>query len=138
MTLALPAEGGCQCGAIRYRLTGEPEWLAVCHCTNCKRQSGGAFSMSLRMRAADVQLSSGEPKRWTLLSDDGSRAKICHFCATCGVRLWHEHPEAGAFHVKPGTLDDTSQLVPRYEGWTIRKLPWLTISGLKASFNTQP
>jgi hypothetical protein len=35
MSLALPSEGGCQCGEIRYRLTGEPVWLAVCHCNDC-------------------------------------------------------------------------------------------------------
>ena len=41
MSSALPSEGGCQCGEIRYRLTGEPVWLAVCHCNDCKMQSGG-------------------------------------------------------------------------------------------------
>jgi len=48
MSLALPSEGGCQCGEIRYCLTGEPVWLAVCHCNDCKSQSGGVFGMSLR------------------------------------------------------------------------------------------
>ena len=48
MALTLPCEGGCQCGEIRYRLTGAPLWLTVCHCNECKRQSGGAFGMSRR------------------------------------------------------------------------------------------
>ena len=65
MSLALPSEGGCQCGEIRYRLTVEPVFLAVCHCNDCKMQSGGVFGMSLRMREADVKLISGEPKCWT-------------------------------------------------------------------------
>jgi len=138
MTFALPAEGGCQCGEIRYRLTGPPEWLAVCHCMNCQRQSGAAFSMSLRMRAPDVQLVSGEPKRWSLLSDDGKRTKICHFCATCGIRVWIGQAGSGFLHVKPGTLDDPSQLAPRFEGFTRSKHPWVTITGLEASFVTQP
>jgi hypothetical protein len=78
MTITLPAEGRCQCGEIRYRLTGERERLAVCHCTICKRRSGAAFSMSLRMRAADVQLLSGETKRWILLpmTASGRRSAI--------------------------------------------------------------
>ena len=54
MPLVIPAEGGCQCGEVRYRLIGEPIFLAVCHCTDCKHQSGSAFGMSLRMRKADV------------------------------------------------------------------------------------
>jgi hypothetical protein len=71
MSLALPSEGGCQCGEIRYRLTGEPVWLAVCHCNDCKSQSGGVFGMSLRMREADVRLVSGEPKCWTRPAENG-------------------------------------------------------------------
>jgi hypothetical protein len=136
MQFALPSDGGCQCGEIRYRLIGEPVWLAICHCNDCKRQSGGVFSMSLRMHKTDVALLSGEPKRWTLNSDSGNW-KICYFCGTCGIRLWHEPFGSGFLHVKPGTLDDSSQLAPRYEGWTKRKVPWLTIDGLQASFEEQ-
>jgi hypothetical protein len=129
MSLALPSEGGCQCGEIRYRLTGEPVWLAVCHCNDCKMQSGGVFGMSLRMREADVKLISGEPKCWTRPSENGGRAKNCYFCGTCGIRLWHTGG-SGFLSIKPGTLDDSSLLAPRYEGWTKRKAPWLTIDGL--------
>jgi hypothetical protein len=137
MKLALPSEGGCQCGEIRYRITGEPVWLTVCHCNECKRQSGGAFGMSLRMREADVKLICGEPKRWVRPSDNAGPV-ICHFCGTCGTRLLHERAGSGFLRIKPGTLDDPSQLSPRFEGWTKRKAPWLTIEGLEASFEGQP
>ena len=135
MPFVVPSEGGCQCGEIRYRLVGEPVWLAVCHCSDCKRQSGGTFGMSLRVQKADVKLIKGEPKCWTGVSDNGN-PKYCYFCGTCGNRLWHTGG-FGFLSVKPGTLDDPSQLAPRYEGWTIRKVPWLTIAGLEASFETQ-
>ena len=137
MSLALPSEGGCQCGEIRYRLTGEPVFLAVCHCNDCKMQSGGVFGMSLRMREVDVKLISGEPKCWTRPAENGGRAKYCYFCGTCGIRLWHTGG-LGFLSIKPGTLDDSSQLAPRYEGWTKRKVPWLTIGGLEVSYDTQP
>ena len=93
--------------------------------------------MSLRMREADVQLISGEPKCWTLPSEDGGRGKNCYFCGTCGIRLWHTGG-LGFLSIKPGTLDDSSLLAPRYEGWTKRKAPWLTIDGLEVSHHTQP
>ena len=48
-----------------------PVWLAVCHCTECKRQSGSAFGMSLRTHGADVKLTRGEPKHWNRPSDRG-------------------------------------------------------------------
>ncbi len=137
MSLALPAEGGCQCGEVRYRITGQPIWLTVCHCNECKRQSGGAFGMSLRMRTADVTLIRGSPKRWTRPSDYGDPV-ICRFCGTCGTRLWHEPAASGFLHIKPGTLDDPSNLAPRFEAWTKRKANWLTITGLEASFDLQP
>ena len=116
MPLVIPSEGGCQCGEIRYRLIGEPIFLGVCHCTDCKHQSGSAFGMSLRMRKADVELLQGAPKQWTTRSDNGN-PKICVFCGTCGTRLWNGPGPLGNLSVKPGTLDDPSQLAPRYEGY---------------------
>jgi hypothetical protein len=106
MAFVIPSEGGCQCGEIRYRLVGEPVWLAVCHCNDCKRQSGAVFGMSLRMHKTDVKLIIGQPKCWTGLSDSGS-VKHCYFCGTCGNRLWHEPAGSGFLHIKPGTLDDS-------------------------------
>ncbi|MBV9964114.1 MAG: GFA family protein, partial [Alphaproteobacteria bacterium] len=117
MPFVIPAEGGCQCGEIRYRLIGQPIFLGVCHCTDCKQQSGSAFGMSLRMRKADVELLQGAPKQWTARPDNGN-PKICVFCGTCGTRLWNGPGPLGNLSVKPGTLDDPSQLAPRYEGWT--------------------
>jgi hypothetical protein len=92
--------------------------------------------MSLRMHEADVKLISGVPKRWTRPSDFGGLVN-CFFCGTCGTRVWHQPAGSGFLHIKPGTLDDASQLAPRYEGWTKRKVPWLMIDGLEASFEEQ-
>jgi len=133
----LLAEGGCQCGAIRYRLNGEPVFLTVCHCSECKRQSGSAFGMSLRMRWSDVAVT-GETKRWTRQADSGA-VVVCAFCPICGTRVWHEPSEAPGFvHIKPGTLDDFSALAPKYESWTLRKSPWLHFDGIEASFEKMP
>jgi hypothetical protein len=137
MSLNLPAEGGCQCGQVRYRLTGAPVWLTICHCNECKRQSGGAFGMSLRVREADVALLQGQPKRWSRPSDHGGDVDCC-FCPDCGTRLWHTPVGSGFTHIKPGTLDDPSQVTPRYEAWTKRKAPWLVVTGLDRSFEGQP
>jgi hypothetical protein len=93
--------------------------------------------MSLRTHDADVRLIGGKPKRWSRSADSGDLV-ICYFCGTCGTRLWHEPAGSGFLHIKPGTLDDPSQLAPRFEAWTKRKASLLTIEGLEASFETQP
>jgi hypothetical protein len=92
--------------------------------------------MSLRMRSQDVTLLKGRLKQWTRPSDKGGDV-ICHFCPTCGNRVWHEPADTGFLHLKPGTLDDPAAVKPSFEGWTKRKAPWLSLSGLKASFEEQ-
>jgi hypothetical protein len=136
LSLSLPAEGGCQCGEIRYRLTGGPVFLTICHCRECKRQSGSAFGMSLRMRWNDVQVT-GKPRTWARLADGGQEV-VCAFCETCGTRVWHDPAAPGFVHIKPGTLDDFSTLAPAYESFTVRKSSWLHLDGIKASFERMP
>jgi hypothetical protein len=86
MTIA--RDGGCQCGHLRYRIEGEPIGLVVCHCTECQRQSGSAFGMSLAIPSAAFRLLAGELARFTVVADSG-RSKICSFCPECGCRIHH-------------------------------------------------
>jgi hypothetical protein len=120
-----PRGGGCQCGSVRYHLEGEPVGLAVCHCTECQRQSGSAFGMSLAVPRNTFRLLSGELKRSLLLCDSG-RTEHCAFCPTCGTRIYHQVMEP-VLSIKAGTLDDTSWLSPAAHYWTRRKQPWVLI-----------
>src|SRR5262245_11006319 len=118
-------DGGCQCGGVRYRVEGEPLALAVCHCTECQRQTGSAFGMSLALPASGFQLLSGELKTFSVRCDSG-RTKQCAFCPACGTRIYHQ-VAASALSLKPGTLDDTSWLRPKSHYWTKRRQPWVVI-----------
>ena len=122
--MARSMEGGCQCGSLRYRLDGEPLGLAICHCTECQRQSGSAFAMSLTVPKESFRLLSGELKTFTTLCDSG-RTKECAFCPSCGTRIYHQG-EAG-MSIKAGTLDETSGLHPDAHYWTKSKQPWVPI-----------
>ena len=130
-------EGGCQCGAVRYRLEGEPRFLAVCHCKECQRQSGSAFGMSLILPESDVVIT-GELKVFTRETDSGRRI-ACAFCPECGVRIYHR-PEylEGVLNLRAGTLDDTSGLVPQLHAWTKSKQDWLTLPEGTPTHETQP
>ncbi len=120
-------EGGCQCGAVRYRVVGEPVVLAVCHCSECQRQSGSAFGMSLIVPKKSFQILSGETKTFTRKADSGREVE-CVFCPECGTRVYHVPGLPGDnLNIKPGTLDDRSWLVPAVHVWTRSKQPWVPI-----------
>lgn len=118
-------DGGCQCGSVRYRIEGEPLDLVVCHCTECQRQSGSAFGMSLAVRAKDFRLTTGTLKSFTVTCDSG-RLKTCTFCPDCGCRIYHQTDPRG-MSVKAGTLDDRTTLRPTAHYWTARKQPWVVV-----------
>ncbi len=124
--VTLPITGGCQCGTIRYEVDGEPRQVVACHCTDCQRQSGSAFGMTMVVDEAAFRVTEGESKTFASTSATG-RAKLGAFCPDCGTRIYHK-PEwrRGTISVKPGTLDDTSWLRPQVHLWTSRKQGWVT------------
>ena len=130
--------GGCQCGAIRYEITGAPKRTVVCHCTDCQRQSGAAFGMTLVVAEDDFRIVQGAVKTYASTSEAG-RDKLGAFCPDCGTRIYHK-PEwrKGTYSVKPGTLDDTRGLTPDMHLWTSSKQPWVTIPDNVEAYEKQP
>jgi len=130
-------EGGCQCGGIRYRINDEVSRVAICHCSECQRQSGSAFGMSLPVAKNKLEVR-GTLKTFTRSADSG-RKLVCAFCPDCGTRIYHEPGYAqGIVNIKPGTLDDTSLLRPTIEVWAERKHAWVTLASEIASHSKQP
>lgn len=130
--------GGCQCGRVRYEISGPMLELYVCHCLECRRQSASAFGISAIFRAGDFRLVQGAPQSWSRLADSG-RSVHCHFCPDCGSRLWHSdlaaEPEVS---VKGGSLDDPPDLGQAIHIWTSRKLPGLIIPPDARNFPGEP
>ena len=114
--------GGCQCGAIRFEVTGAPERVYCCHCTECRRQSASAFGISAIYRPDALRLVRGEPREWSRPAAGGG-SLACRFCPDCGSRVWHEG--RGTISVKGGALDDPPE--PRSHIWVSRKLPWVVL-----------
>jgi hypothetical protein len=117
--------GQCQCGEIRYHVTGTPVTLFACHCTECQRQSASAFGMALWIKGGTIQLLCGELRRWIRNTPSGKQME-CSFCPTCGTRLFHQIlGQNEYFSIKPGTLDDTGWLNPAGHIWTQLAQPWV-------------
>ena len=72
-------EGVCQCGTVRYRLKASPLSVYNCHCKDCQRYSGAAWSMSMIVRNEDFELLSGETERYDRRADSGNVIAIGRF-----------------------------------------------------------
>ena len=130
--------GHCLCGQITYELSGDIIATAVCHCDQCQRQSGGAFSLNLI--ALEPQLNvSGSLSTFEDRGEHGDAVYVHrHFCGDCGSPIYSAMVEpAGAIAVKVGTLDDRSEVVPTVEVWCEHKQPWVDLPGMVASLDRE-
>ena len=105
--------GACLCGHIRYEAAGEPSRVGLCHCHDCRRESGSAFTL-FAIWPRDHFRYSGEPK---VFNGRG-------FCPDCGSRLFNLNETE--VEIRAGSLDEApTDLVPQYEIWVKRREPWL-------------
>jgi len=114
-------EGGCCCGAVRYRIDGVPRRVAHCHCLHCRRTSGAPFLTWAEVSSAQFTYLRGRPGRYE------SRPQVTReFCADCGTQLTYRHDdEPGTIDVTACSLDGPDGLVPEDHVWSHRLLPWI-------------
>ena len=133
-----PYLGGCQCGAVRYRITSEPIVVFACHCTICQTQSGSAFAMAARFPRESFALTKGALRSFGRLAESGQRFTNS-FCPECGTRIHHQADRSpGHISLKPGTLDDTSWLRPSHHVFTRSAQKWVVIPSDAQAFETMP
>lgn len=121
-------EGGCTCGAVRYRMSGPPLIVHCCHCTWCQRETGSAFALNAYIEAERVTLLRGRPELVPTPSASGKGQKIAR-CPACRVAVWSHYPGAGdaICFVRVGTLDKAGLLPPDIHIYTSTKQPWVVI-----------
>jgi hypothetical protein len=136
--MSFEREGGCQCGAVRYRISAKPVSVGLCHCTYCQRQTGSAFSMAMMIPQGAFVLLQGVLKTWSRSSDSG-RQVVTAFCPECGTRITaRSELYKGLVNVRPGTLDDRSWLQPTDSYWMCEKQPWVSLPERVREHATQP
>lgn len=125
--MAEPYDGGCACGAVRYRMRTGPMFVHCCHCKDCQRQTGTAFVLNALIEADRVALLSGEPRPFTMPTDSGQPHRIFR-CPGCGTAVWSEYGGVAQLRfIRVGTLDEPSALAPDVHIYTRSKLPWVTL-----------
>ncbi len=131
------ADGGCLCGRVRYTASTRRASALVCHCRDCQKQSGSAFSVMFALPAGDLQLM-GELATWVGESASG-RPVHRRFCPRCGSPVLTESPaRPGLAIVKAGTLDDPTWLAPRVQLWCRSAQPWVTLPADVPCLQEQP
>jgi hypothetical protein len=115
---ALVHTGGCQCGAVRFRVEGALGDASVCHCRMCQKAAGNFYLPLVSVRQARLFWTRGEPKRF-----QSSNAASRGFCGDCGTPLTYEAPDGVALTI--ATFDRPEGIVPTIQWGIEAKLPYV-------------
>jgi hypothetical protein len=110
--------GGCQCGAVRFRVEGALSDASVCHCRMCQKAAGNFYLPLVSVRGARLTWTRGEPKRF-----QSSNAVFRGFCGDCGTPLTYEAPDGVALAI--AAFDKPQGIVPQIQWGTEAKLPYV-------------
>jgi len=127
-------EGGCTCGAVRYRLASEPLFVHCCHCLNCQRQTGSAFVINVLIETDRLEVLEGEPHAVSVPRSGDKKQKIRR-CPKCQTALFSQYTTPHIRFVRAGTLDDPSSVAPDVHIFTRSKVPWVTLPDSVPAFN---
>jgi hypothetical protein len=116
----------CTCGAVQFGFNTDPDFVASCHCLDCKRASGGEAATFFGVPQDDFKLISGNPKPHHFIADSG-KGLDRNFCPECGSRLFSSNLESfpGLVFVMLGSLDRPELIQPKVEMFTKRRLKWV-------------
>lgn len=125
------SDGGCECGAIRYRLAAAPFFVNCCHCRQCQKITGSAFAINAMIERDRIVLTRGEP-----VVAEGGTAR----CPECAALLWATHRMFGdkIVFLRAGTLDESETLTPDAHFFVRSKHRWITLPEDARSFETLP
>jgi hypothetical protein len=115
--------GGCLCGSVRYTVCAPSKSVSLCHCRNCRKQSGSNRSMNWLL-PIEALVITGDLSTYHDVGESG-KPVLRQFCGRCGspIRTLAE-VLPGLAVLKAGTLDETSSVPPNYALYVIRAADW--------------
>ncbi len=117
-------EGGCFCGAIKFKTNSVARRVTHCHCIHCRCLSGAPFLTYAEFKFTDFTFTSGAP---ALVNTRPEVAR--QFCPHCGTQLTYSDSECPhLIHVTIGSFDQPERLIPQDHIWCDRMLPWLQMN----------
>lgn len=129
--------GGCQCGAVRFAVTAQPEGVHVCHCRMCQKAVGGPFTVICPVQKTDFHVTRGEIA-WFQSSALAQRG----FCRDCGTPMIFDYPWAADIGVLAGAFDHPELVPPQVQYGNESRVPWYNhlneLPGDKPTYSVDP
>lgn len=123
-------DGGCLCGAVRYRVQGQPSNTMICHCRTCRRVAGAPTVAWVTFDTGKFEFTSGEPA-----SFHSSPPVRRTFCPACGTPLTYQHDDSPqTMDITTCTLDDPNAFPPTHHSWLSHDLTWIKFGDGLPSF----
>ena len=125
---SFPADGGCDCRSVRYRMETAPLFVHCCHCRWCQRETGASFALNA-MIEADRVTEYGQPLELVKTPSESGSGQLIARCPTCKVAVWSNYATAKSLvkFIRVGTLDNPDLLPPDIHIFTGSKQPWVVL-----------
>jgi hypothetical protein len=118
-------DGRCHCGFITYEATVDPQFVGMCHCTDCQTFSSAPFRVGVPAGKGDLRFLSGQPKVYVKVADSGNKRSQA-FCPECGTPIYTAAATDPSFYtIRLGTVRQRNELVPTVQIWCQSAMPWL-------------
>lgn len=112
--------GRCMCGKLRFKVSGESNWVSYCHCTDCRRSSAAPVSLFVGLNERQFTVTAGKPADYR-----SSPGVVRSFCRDCGTPLTYRSARfPGEVHVLIGAFDEPESFAPTDHVWVSEKLSW--------------
>lgn len=133
-----PFEGGCLCGAVRYRCEAAPIWSGHCHCDSCKKLSGAPYTTAFTVKTETFRVLQGAMLTFARGAESGHAVRTQR-CKECGTWVWAERDSRADFRaVLATTLDDMAALPIVGQAYVSEASPWVTLDPNVTQFQKMP
>lgn len=127
----MKVDGGCHCGAIRFRAEVTPGTIWLCHCRDCQTLTGSAYRSTI-LALTETFAVEGEPRCYIRTTEDGFKKRL-FFCGDCGSPIYGASVDSDPVYVslRVGTIRQRADLgPPALQMWCRSALDWATLPGI--------
>jgi hypothetical protein len=132
VTLAVTAEGGCHCGAVRYNVSPCEGDSAYCHCKICQKTAGAPVMAWMSVPLEAFRYVAGAPHVYR-----SGPASQREFCDACGTQLLYRGDHSRTVDINTVTLDDPSLAPPKYHIWRMSRIAWFETADAMPRYDDQ-